>query len=104
MVAQQMSEYLQDQISHWMNLVLDANEHKFSKEDIWHDFAQLTPDSLKACFYIKTIENVKRKPFVEAVEKLKQDQPALQILKVKSKRPNSNVRFEILVQRNTNAA
>jgi len=97
MLARQMGEYLQNQINAYMAGIFVDMGITYSKEDIWHDFAQVTPVGFKANFYIKTIENVKRKQFHELAGKVKKENPQLKTLKVKSKRPNNNVRFEIEV-------
>ena len=67
----------------------------YNPDDIWHDFAQIDGNGLKAVFYITTVENVKRKDFNQVVEEEKTNNPTLTLFKVKYKRTEKQVRFEI---------
>jgi len=71
-----------------LNIQLEA-------DNIWHDFAQISPDGFKAIFYIKGVDNVTRKEFNKAVEQEKQTNLGIKTFKVKYKRPDKEVRFEL---------
>lgn len=59
---------------------------------IINEFAQITGNSFKSTFYVLGLDNVKRKQLQELV--LKENNPFL-LFKVKSKRPQKEVRFHI---------
>lgn len=67
-------------------------------EDIWHDFAQLTPQGLKATFYVKGVDNVVRKDFNREALLQQMTHPQIKTLKVKYKRPDKEVRFYIEIE------
>lgn len=95
MIARQMGEYIQDQIYQNITNIFQKLGLTISKEDIWHDLAQVTGSKLTSTFYVKGVDNVKRKAFNELVALEKNQNPILQEFKVKYKRPEKEVRFYI---------
>lgn len=99
-LAMQMSEYIKDQIYNYTHTVFESLGHNLDKEKIWHDFAEVRPGFFKSTFYVSGLDNVKRKDFSALSEAVKQAHDELKQLKVKSKRPNKEVRFYIEVNKN----
>lgn len=66
---------------------------ELTTEDILIDISKFNGDNVEATFSLQPIENVKRKDFQAKVEALQKQNPSIKTLKVKSKRPNHNVRF-----------
>ena len=65
------------------------------------DFAKVSQEGIEATFSHHSIVNVGRKWLTQRVEDVKKIKPYLKVFKVKSKRPNQNVRFYILTNNKT---
>ena len=97
-LAQAIGDQIRDRILENTLPVFTTLNLTVEKENIWHDFAQVSPEGLKAVFYIKGLDNVKRKDFNTAVEQEKLVNHHIETFKVKYKRPEKEVRFELIVQ------
>lgn len=67
----------------------------FTVDDIHCDLARFTNSGFESTFSLSNLENVDRKQFNEAVQTAVANDSKIQILKVKFKRPEKNVRFYI---------
>lgn len=94
-VAAAMSDYFKNTIYQYSHEIFAQLGHLIDKENIWHDLAQTTPAFVKSTFYVKGLDNVKRKELNALVLEYKKQHPKLVELKVKSKRPEKEVRFYI---------
>lgn len=97
-----MGDYIRSQIALYAADVFETLGTKIQSEDIWHDFAEVRPGFLKSTFYVKGLDNVKRKDFNTLSASVQQRYPELKCFKVKFKRPEKEVRFYIEVNNSNN--
>lgn len=97
-LAEQIGLSIRDKI---FNNVVDIFHNigiELDGDTIINDMAQLSNTGLEATFFIKGLDNVVRKDFNEEVKKAKEQNPDLEVFKVKFKRPNKEVRFYLKVK------
>jgi len=82
--------------THMINIitpVFHALGYNVQMDDIVNELCAFKDSNLEATFSANTVENVDRKSFAQAVDALKAVDAGIVEFKVKSKRPNKNVRF-----------
>lgn len=76
-----------------LGIVAPAFDAQLTVDDISIDIARYNGENIQATFSLQPIENVKRKDFQAKVEQIQTQNTGIKTLKVKSKRPNQNVKF-----------
>ncbi|NBW57259.1 hypothetical protein EBR43_05650 [bacterium] len=98
-VAASISDYFKNTIYQYAHAVFAQLGHALDKDNICHDLAQSTPACMKSAFYVKGLNNVSRKNLNALVLEHKKLHPELVEFKVKSKRPDKEVRFYIEINK-----
>ena len=95
MIATSVGDMIKDRIGFYSDQVFNKLGITQDRETICHELAQVDSNGLKATFYFKGLDNVKRKEFNNSVNEVASENSNLKIFKVKSKRPEKEVRFYI---------
>jgi len=74
--------------------VFDYMEFKYTVDDIVIDYCNANAQGLEAMFYIKTVENVKRKPWFEVIDFLLGDRKDIR-LDLLRKKADQNIHFHL---------